>query len=71
MEDKLNLEKLRDAIIERQTLNNNKCGTSIIFLAEKLNISIDEIKKLLNQLHSEKIIKIRQGINHKLIFLRR
>lgn len=64
------LERLKEVIIARQTLNGNKCGTTVIFLAEELNIDTNEVKKLLNQLHSKKLIKIRQGINQKLIFLR-
>jgi hypothetical protein len=70
MVDKLMLQKLKETIISRQALNQNKCGITIIFLINELNIDSDEIKKLLNELHAQKIIRIRQGINHKLIFLR-
>jgi hypothetical protein len=64
------LTKLKDLILKRQTLNQNKCGTTVMFLMEQLNISQSEIKGLLNQLHSEKFIRVRQGINVKLIFLK-
>lgn len=64
------LEKLNDIIISTQKLNQNKCGITIIFLANKLNIDLNEVKELLNQLHSKKLIIIRQGINQKLVFLR-
>jgi Mn-dependent DtxR family transcriptional regulator len=63
------LEKLNDIIISTQKLNQNKCGITIIFLANKLNIDLNEVKELLNQLHSKKLIIIRQGINQKLVFL--
>jgi len=39
-------------------------------LMEELNLNSMEIKVLLNQLHVEKFVTIREGINHKLIFLR-
>jgi hypothetical protein len=65
------LEKLREVIIARQTLNDNKCGTTLVFLMEELNLNGDELKVLLNKLHAEKFIRIRKGINVKLIFLKR
>ena len=65
------LEKLREIIIARQTLNENKCGTTLMFLMEELNLNWNEIKELLNELHAEKFIQIRKGINGKLIFLKR
>jgi Mn-dependent DtxR family transcriptional regulator len=68
--DNTMLEKLNDIIISTQKLNQNKCGITIIFLANKLNIDLNEVKELLNQLHSKKLIIIRQGINQKLVFLR-
>lgn len=70
MEGKLKLEDLKEVIIKRQNLSENKCGTTVIFLITELNINYNQIKKLLLQLHAEKFINIRQGINGKLIFLR-
>lgn len=63
------LEKLKNKIIERQTLNGNLCGTTSIYLMQELNISANEINKMLNQLYKEKFITIRKGINNQLIFL--
>lgn len=65
-----NLEALKSLIVKKQTLNGNKCGTTIISLIEELNIDLNEMKLLVNELHRKKLIKIRQGINQKLIFLR-
>lgn len=64
------LLKLKQAIINRQNLSENKCGTTVMSLMDELNLNSMEIKVLLNQLHVEKFVIIRQGINHKLIFLR-
>jgi Mn-dependent DtxR family transcriptional regulator len=71
MENNSMLEKLRSIIITRQTLNENKCGTTVMFLIEELNLGGDEVKELLNELHAEKFIRVIKGINGKLIFLKR
>jgi hypothetical protein len=65
------MEELKKAILEKQKLSENKCGTSIVYLMRKLNLSLEEIKIMLNELYSQKFIIIRQGINDKLIFLKR
>jgi hypothetical protein len=70
MVDNSMLEKLRSIIVARQKLSQNKCGTTIIFLREELNINSEEIKILVNELHAQRFIRIRQGISQKLIFLR-
>jgi len=44
--------------------------TTVMSLMEELNLNSMEIKVLLNQLHVEKFVTIKEGINHKLIFLR-
>ena len=64
------INKLKKNILDRQKLNENKCGTTVMSLMNDLNINSIEIKDLLNQLHAEKFIKVRQGINSKLIFLK-
>jgi hypothetical protein len=64
------MEELKKAILENQNLSENKCGTSIVYLMQKLNISLEDIKIMLNELYSQKFIIIRQGINDKLIFLK-
>jgi len=64
------MQNLKQAIINRQNLSENKCGTTVMSLMEELNLNSMEIKVLLNQLHVEKFVTIREGINHKLIFLK-
>jgi hypothetical protein len=64
------LQKLKDKITERQTINGNKCGTTMPYLMHELGIGLDEISTLLNQLYKEKFIVIRKGINNQLIFLK-
>lgn len=46
-------------------------GISIVDLSNGLDLPIAELKKILNELHKEKKIVARQGINGKLIYLKR
>ncbi len=45
-------------------------GISIVDLSNGLDLPIAELKKILNELHKEKRIVARQGINGKLIYLK-
>ena len=45
-------------------------GISIVDLSNSLDLPIAELKKILNELHKEKKIVARQGINGKLIYLK-
>jgi hypothetical protein len=63
------LDRLKKIITEKQNLNGNKCGTTPTSLSEEMNIDLNEVKILLNKLLEKKFIKIREGINQKLIFL--
>jgi len=45
-------------------------GISIVDLSNGLDLPIAELKKILNELHKEKKIVVRQGINGKLIYLK-
>jgi MarR-like DNA-binding transcriptional regulator SgrR of sgrS sRNA len=46
-------------------------GISLVDLVNILHFSIRELKILLNELHKEKKIIVRQGINGKLIYLKK
>ena len=46
-------------------------GISLADLVNILHFSIRELKILLNELHKEKKIIVRQGINGKLIYLKK
>ena len=46
-------------------------GISIVDLSNILDLPIAELKKILNELHKEKKIVARQGINGKLIYLKK
>ena len=46
-------------------------GISLVDLGNSLNLPINELKIFLNELHKEKKIVVRQGINGKLIYLKK
>jgi len=46
-------------------------GISVVDLKNALNLPIIELKIFLNELHKEKKISVRQGINGKLIYLKK
>ena len=49
---------------------NSDQGLPIVQLSNSLDLPIAELKKILNELHKEKKIVARQGINGKLIYLK-
>ena len=46
-------------------------GVAVVELGNALNLPISELKIILNELHKEKKISVRQGINGKLIYLKK
>jgi hypothetical protein len=44
------------------------CGISIVQLSVKAEVGMNTIKLLLKELHTDGKIKVREGINSKLIF---
>jgi transcription initiation factor IIE alpha subunit len=44
------------------------CGLTIPDLQEKSGIKMEKLKIILRQLYEEKYIKVREGLNGKLIF---
>jgi len=61
-------QKILDSV--KSHYDKTQCGITLIQLGELLKIEISDLKKLLNELHKEKLIRIRQGINQRLIYLR-
>ena len=46
-------------------------GVAVVEVSNSLNLPISELKIILNELHKEKKISVRQGINGKLIYLKK
>ena len=63
-------DTVKNIILERQTNNENKSGTSLLKIKEISKLSIQKLIPIVNELYAEKFITIKKGINHKLIFLR-
>jgi len=63
---------MKNQILDVIKLHHSKTagGITLIQLRELLKIEISDLKKLLNELHKEKLIRIRQGVNQKLIYLK-
>jgi len=51
--------------------NKTSQGISVVDLKNALNLPISELKIFLNEIHKEKKISVRQGINGKLICLKK
>lgn len=65
-----NIEQVKELIMKRQTLSNNSCGTSIMYLTKCLEVNAKTINPILNQLYKDNYIITRKGINEQLIFLK-
>ncbi|MDT0643714.1 hypothetical protein RM553_12800 [Zunongwangia sp. F363] len=50
--------------------SNAKSGITIVSLAVKAGMSITNLKNTLNELHRAGKIRVREGINAKLVFLK-
>ena len=61
-------QKILDLLIEKHKLTDG--GMTLLSLGENLKITQEELKKKLSELYKEKKIAVRQGINHKLIYLK-
>lgn len=52
-----------------QKKNGNKCGTGLTKIKLEFNLEYLEVKEILIKLLKDKKIKIKEGINEKLIFI--
>ncbi len=65
-----NLQNVKKIVDEYHTSTEGKCGLSIPDIQNKSGLNIDDLKSILRQLYDEKHIKVREGLNGKLIFKR-
>lgn len=63
-----NVEKVRKIINKRHKESEGKCGLPIPELQIESEISNEALKPILRQLYDDKYIKVREGLNGKLIF---
>jgi hypothetical protein len=64
-------KEVKEIIIKLQENSDNKCGISFVYLNNFIKINRVELILMLNKLHNDKFIRVREGINNKLIFLKK
>ena len=62
---------LLQIITENQIKSKNQSGTTLPFLMQRLKLSSEELKRELNILRLEGKIIARNGLNGRLVFLKR
>ena len=62
---------LLQTITENQIKSKNQSGTTLPFLMQKLELSSQELKRELNILRLDGKIIARNGLNGRLVFLKR
>lgn len=62
--------KLKILKLLQEKYDKTSQGVSVVDISNSLNLPISELKTILNELHKEKKISVRQGINGKLIYLK-
>ncbi len=63
------MTNLLHIIEENHKTTGGKCGITMVHLCEKAGKGYPTLKPLLKELHNEGKIKVREGINQKLIFI--
>jgi DNA-binding IscR family transcriptional regulator len=64
------IDEIYNAIVDKQNLSDNKCGTSETYLREFTGIKKEELRIILNKLFKQEMITVRKGVNGNLIFLK-
>ena len=62
------LENILKEVEKKHVSSGGHCGLSTIQLTENMNVTYGDIKELLNKMHSDKLIRVRNGINSYLLF---
>jgi hypothetical protein len=63
-----NIENVKEIINSYHIQTEGRCGLPIPDIQKKSSLSLEETKIILRQLYDEKYIKVREGLNGKLIF---
>lgn len=61
-------EKVKHIVDENHTITDGMCGITIPYIQKKAESTHEELKLILRQLYDEKYIRVREGLNGKLIF---
>lgn len=63
-----NLEKVKEIIDQYHIQTEGMCGMPMPDIQKESELTLDELKSVLRQLYDKKLIKVREGVNGKLIF---
>lgn len=56
-------QQIIDFVNKKHEESGGSCGTYLVELKNQLQISYDDLKKILSEMHKEKKIRVRKGIN--------
>ena len=62
------MEKVIQIINDNAVATGNLCGLSLVQIMKRANLPSSDAKQILNQIHADKKIRIREGIHGKLVF---
>lgn len=62
------MEEVLNIINQNAAITGNLSGISLVQISNMVAIPMKEIREILNQIHAEKKIRIREGIHGKLVF---
>lgn len=65
-----NVDNVKNIIDKKHAASEGSCGTPIPDLQQESEIEHEDLKVILRQLYDQKYIKVREGLNGKLIFKR-
>lgn len=62
-------EQVLEIIENKHSESGGSCGCDIPGIMLKVNLDYENIKPILNELFTQKVIRVRKGINGNLIFI--
>ena len=62
------MEKVIQIINDNAAATGNLCGLSLVQISKRARLTVAEARQILNQIHADKKIRIREGIHGKLVF---
>ena len=62
------MEEVLKIINDNAVATGNLCGLSLVQVSKRAKLTIAEARQILNQIHADKKIRIREGIHGKLVF---
>lgn len=65
------MDELMKVLEEYHQRTGGKCGQTLVALCRKTGYNLNQLKNLLNQAHTAGKIIVREGINGKLIILKK